>query len=1274
MQENRRTFTRPVFLPHNMNTIKRFLALTGVVAVCHAGAEEKLTDPALANKLGITVQQLHSLRATFNLSDQQLSSLPHVQLQEILWDLGHPGVDKHAEEQRFRGLLMMDEHGHIPPDGLMKAIQQRHEVPTSPDLFPSAGDPSTNTPPVGSPTPLLAGIQTNGWTWLGPGNIGGRVRSILIHPTITNIMWCGGVDGGVWKSTNSGASWFPLNDFMANLAVASMAMDPSNANVLYAGTGEGFFNGDSVRGAGIFKSIDGGTTWFQLASTATSSFNYVNRIALDPNNGQNLLAATRTGVYLSSNGGTNWSFILGTEMLDVAFHPSDSTMAIAAGWNGNAFYSTNGGHAWIAATGLPIPGGFAIGRVEIAYSRSSPNIVYASVDNNQGEVYVSMDGGQTYGLVNTGNNYLSSQGWYDNAVWVDPTNPNVVIVAGTDVWESMDGGSTFTDIGGYSGSIHPDQHTIVSSPAYDGSSVRTLYVGNDGGMFCAFDAYNVSSTNGWETLNNNLGITQFYGAAGNTNTSVIVGGTQDNGTLRYSPTGGPEDWTQMFGGDGGFAAADQTDPNYFYGEYVYLQIHRSTDSGLSSDYIYSGITEAGNSGPNFISPFVLDPNNPNVMLGGGTQLWQSTNVKAVAPSWTSIKPSVGSPISAIAVAPGNSSIIWVGHNSGAVYYTVNGTSGSPTWIQANLGTPNLPARYCSRIAICPTNANKVYVTFGGFNSGNVWRTTDSGVTWSNISANLPAAPINSIVIAPADPNTIYVGGVVGVFGSSNDGASWSTGNDGPANAEVDELFWLGRSLVAATHGRGVFSITPALGPATLAAAGDVLVDGNGNGHVDPNECSQLFLAVEEVGGTNATNVSAVLTTSSPGVTILQGSSTYPNLGSAALATNLSPFEIYTSPSFVCGTAVLLNLTVTFNGVTNVLSYSLPTGSSTYTVNQSTGMSIVPGTADSGNHGDEVTTPLSLPFPFVFYGQTFSTVFLNSNGYLELLDNNSYYANVCLPYSLFNYAICPFWTDLRTDNAGEGIFTSISGTAPNRIFNIEWRAEYFGSGKSANFEVRLYENQSRIDMVYGNLNGNGNNATVGIQSDIGSAWTTFECNAGGLSAGLQVTFAPTCADGGGPCAPLAQFTAGPTNGPAPLTVNFTNLSSGSASYSWNFGDSTSSTNANPSHTYTNAGFFTVSLQAISASATNTITQTNYLTVTTSTVPPPTIVSVGESGTNFVFSFNTVSGHTYTVQYKNLLTDSVWQTLQSFPGSGGIINFSTTNGLVGVPQRFFRLDVQ
>jgi photosystem II stability/assembly factor-like uncharacterized protein len=629
-------------------------------------------------------------------------------------------------------------------------------------------------------------------------------------------MWAGGVDGGVWKTTNSGAKWFPLDDFMPNLAVSCMVMDPTNPNVIYVGTGEGEYNQDAVQGAGIFKTTDGGTTWTQLSSTANGIFWYVNRLAICPTNNLIILAATRSGIMRSTDGGASFTPAMGTEMLDIQFSPTNG-QCIASGWNGGVFYSSDAGATWSTATGLPTSDGFVEGRVEAAYAPSDPSIVYASVDNNDGEVYKSADGGQTYSLVNTGNTYLSGQGWYDNCIWVDPTNPNTVVVGGTDIWRSTDGGNTFTDIGGYSGSIHPDNHAIVGIPSYNGSSIRTVFIGNDGGIFEATDIVTASSSSGWTTLNNNLGITQFYGAAGNVTSGTIVAGAQDNGTERYTPASGTNGWIEWFGGDGGYCAADPTDPNYFYGEYTYLAIFRSTDGANSGGSIYSGITDAGgdedfdpgdtnDNSANFIAPFILDPNNPNTLLGGGLSLWRSTNVKDSTPSWTAIKGSIGTPVSAIAVAPGNSDIIWVGYDDGSIYFTTNGTSGSPTWYQANLGSPNLPTRYCERLTIDPHTSTTVYACFGGFSGGNIWRTTDDGAHWANIASGLPNAPVNSLVIKASDSGSLYAGTEVGVFASSDGGTTWSTSNDGPANVAVDELFWMGDTLVAATHGRGCFSI------------------------------------------------------------------------------------------------------------------------------------------------------------------------------------------------------------------------------------------------------------------------------------------------------------------------------------------------------------------------------------------------------------------------------------------------------------------------------------
>ncbi len=771
------------------------------------------TDQEIIRQRRITLEQIKGLHDRFSLSNREIERVPESTLQIMLWQLRHPQVDLHAAAIQFRLLKLRDEHGQIPTNAWLKAAQQRAQIisgarpgAAANHLFPAVQRSDGSGSFI---TPNVAGIQSSGWTWLGPGNIGGRVRSILVHPATNGLLWAGGVDGGVWETTNNAAGWFPLDDFMANLAISCLAMDPTNPNIIYAGTGEGVYNVDSVQGAGIFKTADGGATWTQLSSTATSSFFYVNRLAICPTNSLILLAATRSGLFRSVDGGTNWTSVSATETLDVADHPTDGTQCVASGWNGNAFYSMDGGVTWWAAAGLPAPAGFAAGRVELAYARSNPDMVYASVDNNSGEIYVSTDGGHSYSLVNTGNNYLGDQGWYGNCIWIDPTSTNTLIVGGIDLWRSSDGGATLTKISDWTlapSSAHADQHAIVNAAGFDGVNNTTVFFGNDGGIYCATNVYTVTPSSGWTDLNNHLGITQFYGAAGNATSGTIVAGAQDNGTVSYTTGGGVEGWTTMSGGDGGFCASDPADPNYFYGEYVFLQVYRSTDGGASANYIDTGLSDANDSSLNFISPFILDPNNPNTMLAGGMSLWASTNVKAAAPVWTAIKASIGQPISAIAVAPGNSDIIWVGYNDGSVYFTTNGTSGSPAWFQANLGTPNLPQRYCTRVTIDANNSSLVYATFGGFSSGNVWRTTDSGTTWANIAGGLPSAPVNSLVIKPSDSASLYVGTEVGIFASADGGTTWSASNDGPANVNVDELFWMGDTLVAATHGRGCYSI------------------------------------------------------------------------------------------------------------------------------------------------------------------------------------------------------------------------------------------------------------------------------------------------------------------------------------------------------------------------------------------------------------------------------------------------------------------------------------
>lgn len=848
-----------------------------------------------------------------------------------------PRVDYHLREAEFLGMQMRDENGKIPHNAMLNAIQQKQEMQMDARAWPGSGPGG----PLSYERSRTAGIDSGSWTWVGPGNIGGRIRAIVVHPTATTTMWVGGVGGGVWKTTNGGATWFPLNDFMANLAIGCIIMDPTNPNVIYAGTGEGFSNADALRGAGVFKSTDGGSSWAQLPFTATSSFYFVNRLAICPTNNLILIAATGTGIWRSTDGGTNWSQRYnGGAILDCDFHPTDG-LCIASGSTfgaaGRALYSLDGGLTWNTASGFP-----SVGRVEVAYARSSPNIVYASVNNNSGEVYVSFDGGQTYSFVSNPG-HVGGQGWYDNCIWVDPTNPNILIVGGTDLFRSINGGASFSDIGGYSGGVHPDQHVIVNIPGFDGVTTKGIFVGNDGGLFRATDAYSVTPGSGWSTLNHNLGITQFYGAAGNSTSGTIVGGTQDNGTLRDTAVGGTSGWTSMFGGDGGYCAADQSDPNYFYGEYVYLQIHRSSNGGLSSSYITSGLGDSGvpggggdpdGEGPdgdpdasaNFISPFILDPNNFNTLLAGGSNLWRSVNVKAPTPTWTNIKPGAnGSFISAIVVAPGNADIVWVGHNNGDVYATSNGTAITPTWTRMDLGTPNLPNRTCTRLTIDSNNWNVVYATFGGFASDNVYRTADGGITWANIAGGLPTAPVHSLVIAPFNSNFLYVGNDVGVFASANGGASWSPGNEGAANAAVDELFWINNTLVAVTHGRGIYKILVTSSP-VINLVSATLASENcppGNSVIDPGETVTVNFTLTNSVSNPTTNLTATLLVTN-GVVLPSAPQNYGALvGGGAAGTKAFSFMA----TGQCGGTITATLQLTdgTNAIGNV-SATFPLGS------------------------------------------------------------------------------------------------------------------------------------------------------------------------------------------------------------------------------------------------------------------------------------------------------------------------------------------------------------
>lgn len=684
----------------------------------------------------------------------------------------------------------------------------------------------------------MAGILPSQWQSLGPSNVGGRVRSMAIDPRNPQRILAGSASGGLWISEDSGTTWRANADFFPNLSVSTIVFDPVTPTTVYVGTGEATAG---LVGVGAFRSVDSGATWQFLATTSVdqnADWRFVNRLAVHPAQPSILLAAVTNndfvngGIYRSTDGGGTWVKVSGVRALDVKFDPNNGANAVAGPDNGTILYSRDAGVTWQATAPL-VPAGSAASRAEIAFAKSQAGVVYASVDHAKGEVWRSADAGATWTLVSTPA-HLNNQGDYDNAIWVDPTDANHVIVAGLDIHQSRDGGATFTRVSDWTNSPaspHADHHVLVSPPNF-GAGSSALYNGNDGGVYRADNVYALSGGAvglGWSNLNAGLAVTQFYSGAGKASAGGrIIGGAQDNGSLQLVNG----QWVAFRGGDGGTVAVDPNNDQTYYGEYVYLAIHRVLNNAPAT-YICNGITEGmsaetggntycnGTKKANFIAPFILDPNNASRMLAGANSLWVTDNVKASPVGWRAIKsPSAATDnfINAIAVQEGNGNVIWVGHNNGELYKSADGLSASPSW--SRIGAGQLPGRRVMRILTNPGNANHVIVAFTGFVANNLWQTFDGGGTWSSITANLPNAPIFDVKRHPANASWLYAATSVGLFTSEDGGASWSTTNEGPANIRVRELFWIDNAtLGAATYGRGMFKV--AVGAGNVASYQDL---------------------------------------------------------------------------------------------------------------------------------------------------------------------------------------------------------------------------------------------------------------------------------------------------------------------------------------------------------------------------------------------------------------------------------------------------------------------
>ncbi len=701
------------------------------------------------------------------------------------------------------------------------------------------------------------GKKAAGWIPVGPTQRAtssltkgmGRINCIAFHPTDANTFWVGVAQGGVWKTTDSGANWTPLTDDLPILRISDIAVDPTNTDNIYICVGDYAYmdvalNLDDRKrhshyGLGVYKSTDGGATWAPTGLTyqmAQLDGSLMRRVIINPNNPDSLVAAGVSGIWLSKNGGTTWTQKHDSLIWDIESDPNDPyTLYSTTGYLKNSNQGTAGimkstdfGDTWTTLnTGIPARD--TVLRIEVAVAPTNSNHIYAlacNYDRGFYGVYSSLDGGLNWNYSNAaGLNILEwfdgtgtgGQGTYDLSLLVDPLDENKIYTGGVNVWGSIDGGNTFDGVSlwydGAGPGLHADQHQFKYNPLDN-----KFYVCNDGGLVRTsniqigswFDANNTPGytwpTN-WEYISDGMQTSSFYSiGVSEGNSGNFSAGAQDNATYFNNNN----NWSNLFGGDGMHTALHPTNPNIILGSSQYGRILYSWDGGSTSVQMNKPANEDGE----WVTPFMYEPGNTNLVYGGFGNLYSAApgNDFLTPLSNFSIMPgaTVPAPISHFNVAQSNTSNIYVAKR---IYHSYNQLSefwatsnGGATWTNRTSGLPD--KLYFTNVEVDNNDPLSVWVTTAGFEAGNhVYHTTDGGVNWSNITYDLPNLPTHCI--AHQDDsyyNTVYVGTDIGVYYSNDTLTSWLPYNTNLPNVIVSDLNinYTDSVIYAATFGRGVW--------------------------------------------------------------------------------------------------------------------------------------------------------------------------------------------------------------------------------------------------------------------------------------------------------------------------------------------------------------------------------------------------------------------------------------------------------------------------------------
>ncbi len=697
-----------------------------------------------------------------------------------------------ASKLRYKWFFDQRESGgKIPDNAYAKAVMQTQSMKP---VTPGKGQMLAATP---------------AWKLVGPANIepffgyhAGRVLSIAVHPADENIAFAGAANGGIWKTVNKGKKWTPLTDNAMSLAVGSLAIDPQDPSIMYAGTGELAEGVGSYYGAGLMKSVDGGRTWKNIGLMNVGAFS---KIIVHPKISQRVYAAggkSGGGVFRSDDGGTTWRKLSnglpssGANDLVLALNGNEDVL-YAAMASAGVYLSMDAGDTWVLKRSW-----LEMRRIHVDVLPSDWKSVVVLAARNDGSVQTaerSHDGGETWEDIYNINGDIfgdNKQGWYDIYIKIDPTDAERIIMGGISSWMTADGGQSWQDVGrAYASSgdgIHPDQHNAAFAP----SNPDVVYFTNDGGVWVSEDKGETV-----ESYQDDLAITQFYGiTVDQTQPDLTYGGTQDNGTLYGSST---DAWTVLAAGDGSYVQVDENDPTTIF--YVRpgdgSTLYPIRNSNGSESQLSSGIRSTDT--VNWLKPLVYDSKN-NRLYFGTTNLYISSSRGS---SWTRKSKQLafgGNTISYIEPY-GDGKHLLISTGSGKVFYTADADGNVSGYFDRSAG---LPGRSVTSAKFSPGSKTSIYATLSGFGGGHVYKSVNSGESWTDISNNLPDIPVNEMVIDPDNPNSLYLATDVGVFFSPDGGAEWMPYGTGLPNVPVFDMdiHKTQRVLRVGTHGRSIWEI------------------------------------------------------------------------------------------------------------------------------------------------------------------------------------------------------------------------------------------------------------------------------------------------------------------------------------------------------------------------------------------------------------------------------------------------------------------------------------